>query len=100
MQFLVIGRDGTDPEAPKRRAAARAAHLAMTEKLKAIGHHLYAAAILDDAGGMVGSAMVVQCKDRAALDRWLKEEPYVLQEVWKDIEVTPCSVPPIFQRPG
>lgn len=97
MQFLVIGRDGTDPDAPKRRAGARTAHLALTERKKAEGHHLYAAAILDDAGGMVGSAMVVQCKDREALDKWLEEEPYVKEGVWKDIEVTPCSVPPIFQ---
>lgn len=96
MQFLVIGRDGTDPNAPARRSAARAAHLALTDKLKKEGHHLYAAALLDDAGGMVGSAMVVQCQDRAALDRWLKEEPYVRQKVWVDVEVTPCKVPPAF----
>ncbi len=28
MQFVVIARDGTDPEAPARRQAARDAHLA------------------------------------------------------------------------
>lgn len=33
MQFLIIGRDGTDDKAMERRMKARPAHIAMGEKL-------------------------------------------------------------------
>lgn len=97
MQFLVIAYDGKDNEAPARRVAARSSHLEGVEAFKAQGKHLYGAAILDDAGNMIGSMMVVEFDSRQALEReWLGSEPYVTQGVWRQIDIQPCRVPPVF----
>lgn len=96
MQFLVLGYDGTDAEAPARRQAARPAHFDLSRKMQAAGQGLTGAAILNEAGEMIGSMMVMDLPDRAALDAWLAEEPYVTQNVWQRIEVLPCRVAPHF----
>ncbi len=108
MQFIVIGRDGTDPEAPARRAAARPAHISMGDRYRAEGKHLLGVALLDGDGSpmdgskttgsnkMVGSVMLVDFPGRAELDAWLAEEPYVIGKVWEQIEVTRCQVGPSF----
>lgn len=89
MQFLVTAYDGTDEEAPARRAAARPAHIDGAQTLKANGNVLIGGAILDDAGNMIGSSLVVEFVDRAALDDWLNSDPYVTEGVWQDITVLP-----------
>ncbi len=68
MQWLIIARDGTDPEAPARRQAARPAHLENAAKLQASGHLLVGGALTDEAGNMIGSAAVAQFASRAELD--------------------------------
>lgn len=98
MNFLVIARDGTDSEASQRRLAAREAHLELGNQMKATGELLYAAAILNDEGAMVGSNMVVEFSSREALDSWLEKEPYVVGNVWQDIEVLTCQVGPAFKN--
>ena len=92
MQFLVLARDGTDPEAAARRAAARPAHFEGVRKLKADGHLVMGGARLDESGTMIGSMMVVDFLDRAALDAWLAIEPYATRGVWHEIEVQPFRV--------
>jgi uncharacterized protein len=98
MQYLVIGRDGTDSEALNRRLAARPAHLELGQRLQAEGKHLMGVALLDDAGEMIGSALIVDYATRADLDAWLSQEPYVVGKVWQQIEVTPCKVGPAFLK--
>lgn len=97
-QFMVIGKDGTDDGAPARRAAARDAHIKMVEAAHARGEQLMGAAMLDDDGNMIGSVMTVDFPDRAALDAWLKVEPYIVQGVWQDVDVIPCKIPPVFLK--
>jgi uncharacterized protein YciI len=89
MQFLVLARDGTDAEAPARRQKFREAHLAGAFKLHDSGNILIGGAILDEQGGMIGSAIITDFPDRAALDAWLKNDPYVTGNVWQHIEVKP-----------
>ncbi len=96
MQFLVTGMDGVDGEAPARRLSAREAHLTLGERMKASGNLLFAAAILDEGGKMIGSSIVCDFPSAADLDNWLKEEPYVTDGVWQQIEVRPCRVSPSF----
>ena len=98
MQFLVIGKDGEDAGASARRTAARQAHLDLGDRMKAAGHLLYAAALLDDNERMVGSALVCDFPSRGELDSWLAEEPYVVAKVWLHIEVRPCQVGPSFAK--
>ena len=47
MQYLIIGKDGTDSEAKERRTKARPDHIAMGDKLVASGNLWYAAALLE-----------------------------------------------------
>ena len=101
MQFLVIGKDGTDEDAPARRAKARPDHIAMGDKLLASGNLWYGAALTGDEGQMIGSAYMVDFKDENALNEWLAIEPYKVGEVWQDIEILPCNTrdPWQFNRP-
>jgi len=89
MTFLVLGYDGVDPEAPARRAAARPAHLATAQRLRAAGHFLDGGAILDDAGKMVGSMLLMEFPTRAELHAWLSADAYTTGGVWKDVTVRP-----------
>ena len=98
MQFLLTGYDGTDENATERRLAFRDEHLKSVESRIAAGEHLYGAAILDDGGKMIGSMMVVEYASRVELDEWLKVEPYVRGNVWQNINIQPCRVPPFFKK--
>jgi uncharacterized protein len=51
---------------------------------------------LDENERMIGSVLIVDFPTRDALDEWLKIEPYVVGDVWRRIETTPCKVPPMF----
>ncbi len=97
MQFLLLARDYTDDDAINRRMAARSAHMETVARLKAEGHARMGAALLNEAGQMHGSMMVLDFPSRDELDAWLKEEPYVTGKVWKHIEIKPCKIAPSFE---
>ncbi len=72
MQFLLTGKDGNDPEALDRRMKSRPAHLANAEEMRLKGELLMGAAIIEDkTRKMVGSIMVLNFEDMAALDLYL-----------------------------
>jgi uncharacterized protein len=96
MQFLLIGYDGTDPEALDRRLAVRDQHIALGDQLRDAGHMLYGGAILDDDGKMIASVLILDYPSREELDAWLKVEPYVLGKVWEKIDIRPFRVGPSF----
>lgn len=96
MHFFLIGRDGTDAAAPERRQLAREAHLDGIAELRASGKILTAAALLDDAGQMTGSMLLLDFPSRKELDAWLETEAYVTGKVWESIEIAPCQVPEAF----
>ena len=89
MQFLLIAYDGTDEGAQERRLKVRPEHLEKIEKLKKSGEFLFGGAILNENGQMIGSMIVYDFPDRAALDEQLKEEPYIYGKVWEKIEIKP-----------
>lgn len=89
MQFLLTAYDGEDAEAPDRRMRVREEHLQKIDELKKTGEFLFGGAILNDDGKMIGSMIVYEFPDRAALDEKLKNEPYVTESVWKKIEIKP-----------
>ena len=96
MQYLIIARDGTDPEAPSRRLAVREQHLKNAAALQAEGKLLIGGALLDEDGAMIGSAAVAEFETREELDHWLRTDPYVTGNVWQDIEVIPYRVAPHY----
>jgi uncharacterized protein len=90
--FAIIAHDKTDDEAPARRRAARAAHF--TRMQAAVGRGLirFAGSMLGRDGAMTCSIVLCDFPDRAALDRWVAEEPYVLNGAWDRVEVAPVFV--------
>ena len=93
MQFIVLGYDGTDEKALERRLAVREDHLKSAKELYETGKWLYAAAILNDAGTMIGSMIVCDYQSREELqEQWLNNEPYVKGNVWQKIEVKRAQV--------
>jgi uncharacterized protein len=95
MQFLLIAYDGTDAEAPARRLQNRPAHLARAKEMKQSGHCLLGGAILNDAGDMIGSTMVMQFDTPEEFDAWLGDDPYTKGGVWKTVEVKPFRCAPM-----
>jgi uncharacterized protein len=88
MQFIVIAYDGTDEKALERRMAVRENHLKHAQEMFDAGKWLYASAILDDEGKMIGSMIVCDYPSREELyEQWLKQEAYVTGNVWKTINV-------------
>lgn len=92
MNFLIIGLDSTDEDAPARRQAVRPDHVAFGDKLKDAGNLWYASALFNDEGQMKGSMYFVDFKDEEELKQYLEQEPYVKGKVWQDITVHRAGV--------
>jgi uncharacterized protein YciI len=88
-QFVIIAFDGNDAEALTRRLGARPGHLQNVGLLKAKGQFTEGGAMLDNAGNMIGSVMIVSFPSRSDLDEWLKSDPYVTGKVWERTEIWP-----------
>lgn len=100
MQFILLGYDGTDEDAPARRMAARDAHLKLGKEMHESGKWLYATAILDDEGQMIGSMIVCDFASRSEMQKeWLSREPYILGKVWQKIDIRSAQTAP-FCNPG
>jgi uncharacterized protein len=89
MQFLLLAYDGTDPDAFNRRLKVREDHLTGISQLKKAGEFLFGGAMLDESGKMIGSMIVYDFPDRQALDKKIKEDPYLKAGVWEKIEIRP-----------
>ena len=88
MQFIITAHDGENML--EKRMAVRPRHL---EGMAKLGKHIVlAGGLLDDAGKMKGSVLILELEDRAALDDYLKNEPYVVEHVWEKIEVETVNV--------
>ena len=88
MQFIIKALDGEGML--EKRMAVRARHL---EGIKALGRQVICAGgMLDEEGRMKGSALVMEFPDRAALDAYLANEPYVVAGVWQKVEVETMNV--------
>ena len=74
----------------EKRMAVRPRHL---EGMKALGRQIIAAGgLLDEDGKMKGSALVMEFPDRDALDKYLENEPYVIEGVWQKIDIEIMNV--------
>lgn len=89
MQFLVMARDGTDDEAIERRKRTRPLHLEAIAPFVDAGNVLVGGAMLSKDDDMIGSMLLMDFPDRAALDAWLEADPYVTDGVWREVEVRP-----------
>jgi len=74
------------PNALETRLANRAAHLEYAAKLPLV---VGGPMLSDDGEGMVGSLLVIEAEDRAALDALLAEDPYAKAGLFESVTVRP-----------
>jgi|SRR6187399_1751214 uncharacterized protein YciI len=91
-QFLITLYDGTDAEAPARRAATRPAHLDGLHANVASGKLLFGGPLFDEAEKPIGSFLLAECADRAELDAIIANDPYVKGNVWQRVVVQPTRL--------
>lgn len=89
MLFLVLAYDGTDPDAPQRRQSVRDQHLEGARALASAGTLQVGGALLNEAGGMIGSALILEAEDEAALRAELEADIYHRAGVWQRFEIHP-----------
>ncbi len=100
MVFVVIAHDGRDEGAPARRMATRPRHMERIAPCAERGEMLAGIALLDQPEGrMIGSVMVLDLPDEAAVRTWLAEDPYMREGVWQEVTVLPGRVAPLPYRP-
>ena len=88
MQFMIIGHDGAGKL--DKRMEVRPRHLEGMKKLSE--HIICAGGLLDDAGNMKGSVLIMDFDSRKDVDDYIANEPYVVEKVWEKIEVEPMNV--------
>ena len=76
----------------KEELNARPVHFDCARQLKSNNNFILGGAMLDDAGKMIGSTMVVQFETEEGLKEWLEKEPYIKSRVWEKFEVRPFRV--------
>jgi uncharacterized protein YciI len=91
-QFVIIAYDGLDAEASERRKKIRPFHLEGAKLLKDKNQFITGGAILKEDGQMTGSVMIVQFETEEDFQEWYKNEPYITEGVWQNIEVKPFRV--------
>jgi uncharacterized protein YciI len=100
MVFVVIAHDGMDAGALQRRAAARPRHMERVEPCARRGELLAGIALLDRPdGNMIGSVVVLDLPDEAAVRAWLAEDPYTREGVWKNVTIHPGRVAQLPYKP-
>jgi uncharacterized protein YciI len=96
MLFLVIALD--KPGSAGRRAELRGPHL---EFMVPRQHRMvFGGPILDDAGRMGGSVMIMNFPDRAALDAHMAEDPYFTGDLYEAVFIRETRQIVPEQKPG
>ena len=91
-QYYITGYDYTTPNALQHRMDIRPQHIETVRALRQNGNYVLGGAILNDAGQMIGSVLVLQFETEAQLHHWRDNEPYVVNKVWEKVEIKPFKV--------
>ncbi|GAB3955039.1 YciI-like protein [Spirosoma harenae] len=89
MHYVVHAYDHTDPDALDRRMAARPAHFDYVRQLKEKGQFVLGGALLDPAGKMIGSMLLLNLETEEEVAKYMKNDPYIVQGVWESIDIKP-----------
>ena len=92
MLFIAIARDGTDELALSRRAAVRAKHLEGIAPLIEAGTVQLGGAMLNDAGEMIGSMLLIEASDLGTVRAMLERDVYTTAGVWQSFEIMPFRI--------
>ena len=88
MQFVIRAIDGAGKLA--KRMEVRPRHFEGMDRLK--NHLVCAGGLLDEAGNLKGSVLVMEFETRQELDDYLSHEVYVIEGVWEQITVDQMNV--------
>ncbi len=88
MQFVIRAYDGEGML--EKRMAVRPRHLKGMEEMRE--HVICAGGLLDQNEKMKGSMLVMEFENRNELDKYLAQEPYVVEKVWEKIEIERINV--------
>ena len=88
MQYIITAYDGENML--EKRLEVRPRHLENMSKVK--GKVLCAGGILDEEGTMKGSMLVIDFAEKADLDDYLQNEPYIKEKVWEKVHVENMNV--------
>src|SRR5215213_7350313 len=97
--FVLIAEDGTDSGAPARREAARERHLRSIRENAAAGRLVMSGPRIRADGSTAGSLQFFEVPDHAAMDDYLRQEPFALEGVWARREVLPFRIAPVAWKP-
>jgi uncharacterized protein len=87
-QYVIIAHDGNDADAMNRRLNTRPSHLQTARSLKEKKQFIIGGAMLNEQQQMKGSVMIVEFDNEEQLQQWMKTEPYIVNNVWKEITVS------------
>src|SRR5579859_2840624 len=93
---MVIAWDLPGHEGVARRDDLRPAHAAAIRDLWEEGRVVLGAGILDDAGAVRGSLVIVDYPSRADVDGYLASEPFATGGLWDRVEVHPLRLPDFY----
>ena len=88
MQFVITAYDGSGML--DKRMELRLRHMEGMERLKK--HLIAAGGMLDDAGNLKGSVLIMEFQNREELDKYLANEIYVTEHVWEKITIERMNV--------
>ena len=97
MQFFLKARDYRNGGLERREKAIER-HWRNCDEMRAGGEFLFGASLLDENNKMRCSIMVFDFPSRKELDEYLKREPFVVDKVWENYEITPCKVRDVFLK--
>jgi uncharacterized protein YciI len=95
MLYSIVGTDNED--SLEARVASRPDHVARLIELKNLGHLIMAGPnpAIDNPepgeAGFTGSIIVAEFESLDAANRWASEDPYLLNGVYKSVEVKPFN---------
>ena len=83
MKFVIRAIDGEGKL--EKRMEVRPLHFEGMDRMKE--HLVCAGGLLDDAGNLKGSLLVMDFQNRQELDEYLAHEIYVVEHVWEQISI-------------
>ena len=89
MLYIIIAKDGTDEGALERRHKVRDAHLEAIKPAVESGFVQLGGAILNDAGDMTGSVMLLDAASEEEARAFVENDLYTTGGVWQSFEIYP-----------
>lgn len=99
MAYAILAFDADDEDAGTRRMAARDRHLGVITPMARAGTLVLGVPLFPEAGGAMGSLMVLDVPSQAGVDAYLAEEPFAAGDVWQRRAVFPFRIAPLPYQP-